>query len=217
MSVSTELAFKNYYIEKLYVTANVETGVMINRSGRRMIALTNDFLLGLHRALEKECGERVGHVLHHCGRKWGRNFGTCLDNAWSEFYQCPMQDFPLSFFQSLLIQEFGHNGWGNLTIDYTHFERGVIVLGLDGAIMAEITQQELDYPADTLTGGIFAGMFTHFIGKEIDSLQSQCNKQNDGESRFLLSDTKRIQELRNWNTPRKPHQELLDHLLSIQS
>jgi predicted hydrocarbon binding protein len=217
MTASTEIEFKNYYIEKLYLTANVETGVIVNRSGRRMLALTNDFLLGLHRALEKECGDRVGQVLHNCGRKWGKNFGKCLDDAWSEFYQCPLQDFPLSFFQSLLVQEFGHNGWGILTIDYTHFAKGVIELGLEGAIMAEITKQDIDYPADILTGGIFAGMFTHFIGREIDGIQSQCSKQEGGESRFLLSDSKRIQNLRSWNTSRKTHQELLDYLLSIQS
>lgn len=217
MTVSPELEYKNYYVEKLYMKANVETGVIVNRSGRRMIALTNDFLLGLHRALQKECGDRVEQVLHHCGRKWGKNFGKCLDAAWSEFYQCPLQDFPLSFFQSLLVQEFGHNGWGVLEIDYTHFAKGVIGLGLVGAIMAEITEEKLEYPADLLTSGIFAGLFTHFVGKEIESVQTQCAKQGDGEARFLLSDPKRIEQLQKWNTPRKSHQELLDHLLSLQS
>ena len=142
------------------MTANVETGVLVNRSGRRMIALTNDFLLGLHRALEKECGDRVEAVLYHCGRKWGRNFGKGLEDAWSEFYAMPVKDFPLAFFQSLVIQEFGHNGWGVLAIDYYHFDRGVIDLSLEGAIMADITDGKLSYPADILTAGIIAGMFT---------------------------------------------------------
>ena len=217
MTVSTELEFKNYYVEKLYMTANVETGIIMNRSGRRMIALTNDFLLGLHRALEKECGDRVEKVLHHCGRKWGKNFGKGLDDAWSEFYQCPSKDFPLSFFQSLLMQEFGHNGWGVLDIDYTHSAKGVIAIGLQGAIMADITEQKLEYPADTLTGGIFAGMFTHFLARDVDSIQSQCKKMGGGNCKFLLSDPKRIQDVRSWNTTRKSHQEILDYLLSTQS
>ncbi len=45
MTVSEQLDFKNYYVERLYMSANVETGVLTNRSGRRMLALTNDFLL----------------------------------------------------------------------------------------------------------------------------------------------------------------------------
>ncbi len=111
MTVSEQLEFKNYYVERLYMSANVETGVLTNRSGRRMLALTNDFLLGLHRALAKECGDKVDQVLYRCGRKWGRNFGKGLADAWAEFYQCGFQEFPLAFFQSLLIQEFACNGW----------------------------------------------------------------------------------------------------------
>jgi uncharacterized protein len=217
MIATTDLEFKNYYVEKLYMTANVETGVLVNRSGRRMIALTNDFLLGLHRALEKECGDRVEKVLYHCGRKWGRNFGQGLENAWSEFYQKPLQEFPLAFFQSLVVQEFGHNGWGMLTLDYTHFAKGIIDLNLEGAIMADITEAELKYPADVLTAGIIAGMFSHFIQRDVDCLQSQCAMKGFSSSHFLLSDPKRIEELSKWRTSSKTHQEILNHLLTLQS
>ncbi len=215
--VATELQFKNYYIEKMYMTANVETGVLVNRSGRRMIALTNDFLLGLHRALQKECGERLEKVLYHCGRKWGTNFGKGLDDAWSEFYETPLKEFPLAFFQSLLVQEFGHNGWGSLDIDYSNFTKGVIELSLTGAIMADITQEQLNYPADLLTAGIFAGLFTHFAGRDIGCMQTQCAKKGFSDSRFLLSDPKRIADLQTWNDGKKTHQELLNHLLQLQS
>ena len=217
MANLSELEFKNYYVEKLYMTANVETGVLMNRSGRRMIALTNDFLLGLHRALEKECGDRVEAVLYHCGRKWGRNFGKGLDEAWSEFYGTPSKEFPLAFFQSLIAQEFGHNGWGVLSVDYSHFDRGVIELALEGAIMADITEGSLVYPADTLTAGIIAGMFSHFIAKDVDCFQSQCEKDGFSSSRFLLSEPKRIEAIRSWKKSPKSHREILDHLLTLQA
>jgi len=217
MTATNELEYKNYYVEKLYMTANVETGVLVNRSGRRMIALTNDFLLGLHRALEKECGDRVGKVLYHCGRKWGRNFGKGLEGAWSEFYQTPLQEFPFSFFQSLVVQEFGHNGWGILRIDYTHFPKGVIDLSLEGAIMADITESDLKYPADILTAGIFSGLFSHFIARDVECYQSQCAMTGSVDSRFLLSDSKRIEDIRAWAGTKKSHQEILDHLLTLQS
>jgi predicted hydrocarbon binding protein len=217
MTKTTELEYRNYYVERLYMTANVETGVLVNRSGRRMIALTNDFLLGLHRAVKKECGDRVEQVLYHCGRKWGRNFGKGLDDAWSEFYEMPLKDFPLAFFQSLIGQEFGYNGWGLLSVDYTHFTKGVIDLSLEGAIMADITEEKITYPADILTAGILAGMFSHFIARDIDCFQSQCAKDGFSASRFLLSDPKRIESLRAWKTSPKSHAETLKHLLTLQS
>jgi hypothetical protein len=100
------------------MTADVEAGILYNRSGRRVLALTNDFLIGLHRALEKECGEKSGHVLLNCGKRWGKNFAVGLDGEWSQFYGSPSSNFPMAMFHSLLIQEFGHNGWGVLSIDH---------------------------------------------------------------------------------------------------
>src|SRR6056297_1383677 len=102
MAVDVDLEFRDYYQEELYMTADIETGVLYNRSGRRMLALTDDFLIGLHRALEKECGDRAETVIHRCGRKWGRNFGDGLTAEWSEFYGTPFGNFPLAMFQSLL-------------------------------------------------------------------------------------------------------------------
>ncbi len=216
MTVSEQLDFKNYYVERLYMSANVETGVLTNRSGRRMLALTNDFLLGLHRALAKECGDRVSDVLYRCGRKWGRNFGKGLADAWSEFYECTFQDFPLAFFQSLLSQEFACNGWGLLAVDYGHYQRGVLQLELDGAIMSEITSQEVSYPIDNLTAGILAGMFSIFVGRDLDCTQTQDGKHAEGVSIFLMSDPSRIQQL-NTASQLSTHQDKLAFLLNSKN
>jgi predicted hydrocarbon binding protein len=214
MTITADLEFKTYYQEKLYITANVETGVIYNRSGRRMIALTNDFLIGMHRALEKECGDKVEKVLHHCGRKWGVNFGKGLDAEWSQFYEQPAKEFPLAFFQGLLMQEFGHNGWGVLQVHYEHMDKGVVWVSLQGAIMGDIRTEELSYPADALTGGILAGLFTHFLGRDIDCIQSHVAAENTKASCFLLSDPKRIESVQNAGTGGKSHQQILDMLLA---
>ena len=216
MTVSETLEFKNYYVERLYMSANVETGVLTNRSGRRMLALTNDFLLGLHRALSKECGDRVSEVLYRCGRKWGRNFGKGLADAWAEFYQSSFDEFPLAFFQSLLMQEFACNGWGLLTIDYSHFQRGVLQLELDGAIMSEITLEDVNYPVDNLTAGILAGMFSIFVHRDLDCVQTQDGQHAEGISLFLMSDPARVQSLQA-SSGLNAHQEKLDFLLNTKN
>lgn len=216
MTVSEQLEFKNYYVERLYMSANVETGVLTNRSGRRMLALTNDFLLGLHRALAKECGDKVDEVLYRCGRKWGRNFGKGLADAWAEFYQCGFHEMPLAFFQSLLVQEFACNGWGILSVDYTHYQRGVIRLELDGAIMSEITSETVTYPIDNLTAGILAGMFSIFVARELDCIQTQDGQHANGISIFLMTDPARIQAVQG-NEALSTHQETLDFLLNTKN
>jgi hypothetical protein len=83
--------------------------------------------------------------------------------------------------------------------------------------MADITEGKLSYPADILTAGIIAGLFSHFIAKDVDCFQSQSEKDGFSSSRFLLSDPKRIESLRAWKTSPKSHQEILNHLLTLQS
>ncbi len=216
MALSETLEFKNYYVEKLYMVANVETGVLTNRSGRRMLALTNDFLHGLHRALEAECGDKVGEVLYRCGKKWGQNFGQGLADEWSAFYSCTFADFPIAFVQSLLMQEFASNGWGLLDFDYQHYAKGLMQLSIQGAIMSDITDKEVNYPVDILTAGILAGIFTKLLGCDLDCVQSRIGKLNSAASLFLLSSVARIEKLRGNANQLTTHEQILDYLLNTR-
>lgn len=213
MTTIAEIDFKSYYIDPLYIDANVETGVIYNRSGRRMIALTNDFLIGLHRALEKECGERASAVLYHCGKKWGGNFARGLDAEWSQFYGTQALEFPFAFFHSLIVQEFAHNGWGILELDVEHSSRGVIGIGLYGAIMADISETAPDYPTDILTAGILAGLFSHFFKHDLSVVQTEIGRNVEEASRFLLSETSRIEQIRGRLGDGKDHTQILASLL----
>jgi hypothetical protein len=217
VSTTADLEFKDYYTERLYIDANVETGVIYNRSGRRMIALTNDFLIGLHRALEKECGDRVSEVLYTCGKRWGRNFGTGMDQEWSQFYETPAKEFPLGFFRALLVQEFHCNGWGRVEIDFDQFEKGVIAVYLRGAIMGELLEGKASYPADTLTAGILAGFFSYFFDREVDCYQSHSSVSQEEPSVFLLSSPERIGSIRAKQTGDGGHDQVLLALLQTTS
>lgn len=217
MAIDLELDFRNYYEEELYMTADVETGVLYNRSGRRMLALTDDFLLGLHKALEKECGERAHEVLRACGRRWGMNFGEGLTAEWSDFYGHSFREFPMALFQSLLVQEFAHNGWGVLDLHYEHFNKGVIWLSLRGAVMAAVRRDVTDREADVLTAGILGGMYTYFLGREVGCLQTHCERGETPVSRFVISSLERIESLRGRIEPSDDHESLLAKLLETSA
>lgn len=200
------------------MTADIETGVLYNRAGRRMLALTDDFLIGLHRALEKECGERAPKVLYTCGKRWGTNFAVGLGQEWSEFYAAPIADFPLAMLESLIIQEFGHNGWGLLEFDYQNWDRGVLMLSLQGAIMAALLGDSSVGPADILTAGIFAGMFSHFMNETLGCLQSESTANQKSANRFLLTAEPRINALGEsaWSGS-EAHASIVSKLLETKS
>ena len=215
MAIDVDLEFRDYYQEELYMSADVETGVLYNRSGRRMLALTDDFLIGLHRALEIECGDRAEQVIHRCGRRWGQNFGEGIAAEWSEFYGASFRTFPLAMFQSLLRQEFAHNGWGQLELHYEHLEKGIVWLSLRGAIMAAIRSDARDTKADILTAGILGGMYSFFLNRDLDCIQSQSEAEGFSDSRFVLSDATRIKELRSQVKSTDSHDEILCRLQTL--
>jgi uncharacterized protein len=217
MAIDLDLIYRDYYVEELYMTADVETGILYNRAGRRMLALTDDFLIGLHQALENKCGDQAGRVLHRCGIRWGTTFGVGIAKEWADFYEQPFRDFPLAFFQSLLIQEFAHNGWGILDLNYQHYPQGVIWLALEGAVMSELRPTDGKVMPDVLTAGILAGMYSVFLGREVDCVQSQCPGQGFSHSRFLISSPERIASLRGFHNPMAGHDALLERLLEIQN
>lgn len=213
-----DLAFNDYYAEELYMSADVETGVLYNRSGRRMLALTDDFLVGLHRALEKECSERAPAVLYSCGKRWGKNFATGLAQEWSEFYQAPISEFPLAMLESLIVQEFGHNGWGILEFDYQYWNRGILQLTLDGAIMAELLGNKAIGPADVMTAGILAGMFSHFMETGLGCVQSESSAQGGTLNRFIITGEDRMDAgIKNQALSAETHATILAQLLGNQS
>jgi len=195
------------------MTADVETGILYNRAGRRMLALTNDFLIGLHKALADECGEKFADVITHCGRKWGKNFAEGLDAEWSNFYKAPALEFPTAMFHSLLIQEFGHNGWGLLDIDYTHLQYGIFCVSLEGAIMSELMPEKTDAPADLLTAGILSGIFSHFLSQDLDCIQSQCARDGFSESRFIVAPTAKVAPAKEQLKESDTHDSMIKTLL----
>lgn len=214
---SETIPFNSYYDEELYMTADVEAGILYNRAGRRMLALTNDFLIGLHRALDTECGENAGKVLLNCGKRWGKNFASGLDGEWSQFYGSPSREFPFAMFHSLLVQEFGHNGWGILSIDYQHLNFGIVVVSLSGAIMAEILEDDSSQPADLLTAGIFAGIFSHFMSRDLGCIQTDCTRKGDDQSRFIITTSDRLNGIKCPEGVSATHQQILSQLIASAS
>ncbi len=82
--------------------------------------------------------------------------------------------------------------------------------------MSEITEEEVNYPIDNLTAGILAGMFSIFVNRDLDCVQTQDGKHANGISIFLMSDPARVQALQA-SSGLNAHQEKLDFLLNTKN
>ncbi len=201
----------NYFSERQFLKTDPDTGVARTRSGTRIIALSRDFLIGVHFALVKECGAAAEQVLHSCGRRWGQSFAQRFEQELSDFYQESMQEFPMAMFEACLAEAFSHHGWGRLQLDFHHYDKGIFVAEMTGAIFADLVGSS-ERPVDSLLAGILAGIFTHFSGQELDCIQSACVACGAETSKFLISLHQRIEQIREAQKAGASHDELFRQL-----
>jgi hypothetical protein len=201
----------NYFAEGQYLKTDIAKGVTRNRSGTRMISLTSDFLGGLRKAFHTECGPAAESVFRTCGKLWGKQFAERFDKELSEYYQMPVREFRVSSFLACLNECFSHHGWGNLSLDLDHHERGLIVAIVSNPPMAEIvgTNEE---PVDSLLAGVLGAFFSHFTGETLDCMQTQCRAMGATESRFVIGLGSRLERVMELVKEGKSHEEILAEL-----
>lgn len=202
----------NYYAEGKYAQTDVKKGVTRNRSGARIITLSADFLLGLHKGITDECGPAADSVLKNCGVRWGTAFAGRFESELSTFHERPVTEFALAEFQACLVECFSHHGWGKVTIDPSFTDRGLIVVVVEGAIMASLLGRAAK-PVDTLMAGVLAGFFRHFSGEDLDCVQTQCSACKAKDSRFVIGLTSRLSPAAEWVAKGLSHGEVLIKLV----
>jgi hypothetical protein len=212
LTVDGEKIAGNYYTDD-YLATDVKRGVTRNRAGTRLLALTNDFLLGLRTALTQECGEAAETVFKTCGRSWGAQFARKFDKEMSDFYGQPLREFPLMMFQACLVEAFSRHGWGSIKIDLSRQDRGLLLIELDNAIYGDLLGKT-DGPVDVLMGGLLAGLFSHLSGLDLDCVQTECKACGGQTARFVLTLASRVAAI---DPAKKSHAEIVAALEAAQA
>ena len=214
---STEIKPRtNLFSERGYLRTDVARGVIHTRSGTRICVLTSDFLLGFRRAIEHECGEASDEVLKQCGIRWGTQFGKRLTGALEQHYGTSLEDFSVGTLFACLSEAFSHHGLGTLTIDASLYPQGLISVSLDGAVYAELLGKS-EHPADCLTAGMLAGLFSVLCREQLDCLQTECVATGGTTGRFVIGLDKRLATAIGLVQQRKPHAEVLEYLAETRT
>ena len=62
----------NYFAEGAYLEQDLAAGLLRNRAGTRMLALSDDFLLATLNTLQEKLGNDAERVIKSMGRDWGQ-------------------------------------------------------------------------------------------------------------------------------------------------
>ncbi|MBY0522997.1 MAG: hypothetical protein K2R98_06345 [Gemmataceae bacterium] len=215
-SASDDILFRgNLYAEGIYAKTDVVKGVTRNRLGTRLCSLSEDFLLGMRRAIVDECGSAADAVFKSCGKRWGALLARRFEKEMSEFYGKAIGEFSMSMFLGCLVELFSHHGWGKLNLDLTHYEEGLLIAELRSAIMADLVK-EADQPADTLFAGIFGGFFATLTGEDLDCVQTTCTACGADASRFVIGLTPRLADVEAWRNDGTNHADIIANLAQVR-
>jgi len=173
---------------------DVETGVTRSRYGRRVVSLGEDFLVGFHEALVDECGDAASEVLDTCGRTFGELWARSIADDLEQFYGTAPGEFPAALFLACIRQALRAHGWGDTEITFDHAGQGVLCVEHARAPFAELLP-ESNRPADSLVGGMLAGLLSHFAGQDLLAIQTECPLRGDARSYYVLALRERIRKL----------------------
>ncbi|HMO36027.1 MAG TPA: hypothetical protein PKA06_08290, partial [Gemmatales bacterium] len=129
---------KNYYSRADYFRHDINKGTIRTPTGERICALTSDFLLGFHKAVEFECGKATPLVFKTAGKRWGKQFTERFERDLSAHYRVPIKDLSTAVVYECLAEAFRHHGWGRLSISFQEAEFGFILVEIKNSVMPEL-------------------------------------------------------------------------------
>lgn len=202
------------FSETDYFKTDIALGVTTNKSGKRIISLSEDFLSGFREALVDECGPAANEVLYSCGRMTGDMVGLRLSNEVAEQYRQSVNSLSVSVFDTVIHSYFSHHGWGFFKSDYGSVNQGLIICEFDNTIFQTFTENE-SRPIESLLAGLLAGIYSHISGQELECIQTECLSTGAAKSRFILGLAGRIDQARPFVEAGDSHIEIVNKLSQI--
>lgn len=160
----------NYYSHPVGLQLDVRRGLVRNRSGSRVVGVSEDFLRGFVASIEHEIGPATRMVLRKCGVMFGGRLARRFENETSAFAGTALQERPLNEFSGLLSDLWSSYGFGELLVDWDCGKSGYLPVRLNGSPMQNIGPT--GHVSDDLFTGILQGFFAHFIDPGVRCVQT---------------------------------------------
>ncbi len=202
-----------YFERKNYLEADPYTGTLTTPDSRRMIALPQDLILGLHQTLVEETGRAWPIVIYRCGRKWGERMVETWRDEWRDFYGVSFNEAEYAVFEHWLRRLFAHNGWGELTLDFERQSQGLLEFRLEQSVLVSVLESMEASRVCDLFAGIFAALASSLAGRELEAIELSCSHHDEHEScSFMVALPERVEKARRKRLSDASADELLEIL-----
>jgi len=188
---------RNHFTPAKYFDANVRGGILRSKAGARMITLNEDFVIGLHRALEDETGAAAPAVLYTVGKWWGERFVKQHELELRQLYQNEIGELPLGIWEVVLRRVWALYGWGRIEMSFALQDRGFVEVVVASPFYSDAVGQ-LGRTTDHLLAGAIASIVRHLAGRDLEACEVACKSKGDADCRFLVGLKSRVNIIEAW-------------------
>jgi predicted hydrocarbon binding protein len=187
----------NYFSPDAYTRADIEFGLLENRSGARLLALPETLLQGLHAGLQEEIGPAAGFVLFGCGKWWGKTLYRRLAGELEAYYGKPLVAIEMVEFLQCLKECWKTHGWGTLEIDLKYYQQGFLLLKTVNSPFIEAAPKGKGMMGQ-LEAGVLSGFFSRLSGTELHCAQTSCESLGADSNYFVVGVAERLKPVSAW-------------------
>ncbi len=203
----------NYFSPRFYVKSDPATGLLSTRQGDRLVAVPDFLLRGIHRALQSEAGQAGTLALYTFGFSWGGSFYDHIRGEIESYRGTTIMATNAVEFFATMRQLWTVHGMGNLILDFSHRQNGLIVVTTENSVLtigSEIGLKSGNLPWHHLQAGFIAAWFSRWAGKDIracatdwsdlpeTSTATLDSSSKENYTRFIVGVTTKIQQVEPW-------------------
>jgi len=201
----------NYFTTDAYVRSDLESGLLENRRGDRLLALPETLIQAIYSGLDRETGQATRLVMFNCGRWWGKNFYTRFREELTDYYGQALADMTMAEFLQCFEQCWITHGWGRFKMDQTYHNRGFLVIETINSPFASQAPKS-DRPICFVEAGILSSFFSQLTGRELHCIQTACESLGAECNHFVLGLAKRLQPAEALIEQQMPHTTIMETL-----
>jgi len=208
--------YHNYYTPDEFFRHEREEGAIYLRDGQRAAKISEAFINGLHLGIEEEVGSSSGLLMYRCGQEWAladmKRFATRMRQEFGggklEIWQMNPRFVWECWWWPLTIEGFG--GW---SLDLNFQDKGISLVEIRNSAVAK-SMKLVGRPVCHMYAGLFAGAFSYFHRKELQSIEVQCYAMGNDVCKFLIADEKRVNAAEFWREEGASAKAILENLSS---
>lgn len=186
-----------YFYRNDYMQGDSRLGTLTSKGGHRLLALPEELITGLHKAIEHETGRAWSIVAYTCGYKWGQRLLKTWMAEWRTFYQMELDRADYVYFQSWLGAAFEFYGWGQIELDFSLEQEGVIQYWLKDSVLVPLLAEFDDTHVCEIFAGLLAAMTSWLAGRELAGIEISCAKSGYERCRFAVAMPEYIEKARD--------------------